>query len=80
MRELGKCIVQCGGAKGDFPGSLAPVLGGEGWGEGHCLQWRCSPEWPLTLPSPLSTGEREVIEGPFIHRGCGRRPDEKDFG
>src|SRR5579862_170883 len=42
--------------------SLAPVLRGEGWGEGpnastcepHDIATRC----PLTLPSPLSTGAR----------------------
>jgi len=43
-------------------GSLAPVLRGEGWGEGTCVELRNSPKCPLTLTpltSPLSTGARE---------------------
>src|SRR5579862_4444618 len=42
--------------------SLSPVLRGEGWGEGTnastCEPRDIATRCPLTLPSPLSTGER----------------------
>src|SRR5882724_42165 len=49
----------------EAPCSLSPVLRGEGWGEGtNASTWErydIATHRPLTLPSPLSTGERVLI-------------------
>src|SRR5436309_2051877 len=57
------------GVKAALTFSLSPVLRGEGWGEGTAIRrkayyadWRIGP---LTLPSPLSTGERVLSKPPY---------------
>jgi hypothetical protein len=75
---------------GRLSDSLAPVLRGEGWGEGTnaltCKRRHIASRRPLTLPSPLSTGER-VLSAPLRQQsragfippirstGDGRTPD-----
>src|SRR6266478_3779995 len=51
--------------------SLSLVLRGEGWGEGTnasiCGPRDIATPCPLTLPSPLSTGERVLSRAHFAH-------------
>src|SRR6185437_530188 len=76
-------IIDCAGcdaSKWRCISSLSPacdersriVLGGEGWGEGRLVEWRCSQEWPLTPTlSPEYGGEGARSHSPQ----CGVTPD-----